>query len=320
MALTLSEIQAVTNDVCDRIPHDIYFSDNVLLWKLMGKGGFEANMVEPGETVDGGEYIRVILEYAAAHTGSYGAETTIAQSRKDIFNAARFRWSGYYASNAIDLNDRIKNSGESAFIDLITGKLANIRKSIRDKMGTDAYASAADSFSMLGLGNMFSTSTSTTYGGIAEDDMSMWKANSAGTSGSINFAIMQLIRRTAQNGQNASDKPDLYIMTQLLLDAFENTLQVQARYSDKEMVDAGFANILFGGAPCVADDKQTTGYCDGLNTRYLKVKTHKDFAFTMPKWEYDKEQPDNLVANTRWIGQLVCSNRKAHARHTGLTA
>ena len=106
MALTLSEIQAVTNDVCDRIPHDIYFSDNVLLWKLMGKGGFEANMVEPGETVDGGEYIRVILEYAAAHTGSYGAETTIAQSRKDIFNAARFRWSGYYASNAIDLNDR----------------------------------------------------------------------------------------------------------------------------------------------------------------------------------------------------------------------
>lgn len=38
-----------------------------------------------------------------------------------------------------------------------------------------------------------------------------------------------------------------------------------------------------------------------------------------PQWEHDLEQPDTLVANVRWIGQLICRNRKAHCRHTNLS-
>lgn len=321
MALTLSELNAVTKDYCDNKSHDIYFSDNVLLWKLMSKGKMNANLVTPNEIVDNGENIRVVLEYAASNSGSYGKNTTITQAKVAILNAARFRWAGYYASNAIDLDDKRANNGDAAYVDLIKSKLQNIEKTVRDKMGTDIYASAADTDCFLGLGNLFNTTTSTTYGGIAEDDMAKWKANADATGGSITFAVLQAMRRGASVGQTNRAKPNLYITTELLKDAFENTLQLQARYSDTELVSAGFSNIMFSNyAPVVADDKQTATYCDALNLNFLSIKTHKDFAFTKPVWEHDKEQPDTEVANTRWSGQLVTSNRRAHYRKTGLTA
>jgi len=321
MALTLSELNAVTGDYCDGRSTDIYSSDNVLLWKLMSKGKMNANLVTPNEIVDNGENIRVVLEYASSNTGSYGKNTTIAQGKVKILNAARFRWAGYYASNAIDLDDKRANSGDAAYVDLVKTKLQNIEKTIRDNMGGEIYGSAADGDSFLGLGNLFNTTTSTTYGGIAEDDMAKWKANKDATGGAITFAILQAMRRGASVGQTNRAKPNLYITTELLKDAFENTLSLQSRYSDAELVTVGFANIMFSSyAPVVADDKQTLGYCDALNLNFLSIKTHKDFAFTKPVWEHDKEQPDTEVANTRWSGQLVTSNRRAHYRKTGLTA
>jgi len=319
MALTDTEVQALSDDYCEKSSTDIFFQDNVLLHKLMGNGNMENNLFGPGDLVDGGEKIRVILEYAQSNNGSYGNTTKIPQSKVVIFNNARFRWGGYYASNSIDLNDRVQVAGDTAKIDLVQGKVNNIRKTVRRKMGTDIYASAADSNSFLGLGNLFSTTTSTAYGAIAEDDMANWKANVITTAGAISFKALQTMRRTPNIGQNNTDKPNLYVTTDTLKDGFERTLQLQARYKDVGLVNAGFANIMFDSAPIVADDKQTSGYCDGLNLMYLSVKTHKKYQFTKPKWEYDKEQPDSLVANIRWIGQLVCKNRKAHVRHTNLT-
>jgi hypothetical protein len=314
------QLEVITeNYILSNRPEDIIFEDNVLLYMLMSGKKFQDTLVQPGELVDGGKKIKTFLEYAKSHTGSYGNTTKIPQSKKDILNAALFRWAGYYAANTIDLEEQIQNNGKAALIDLVHAKLGNIHKTIRDKMGTDVYASAADTVSFLGLGNLFNTTSSTAYGNIAEDDMSDWTANVDDTAEAISFKVMQGIRRTAKIGQSKDAKPNIYITTDVLKDGFERTLQVQARYSDTNLVNAGFDNVLFGGVPVVADDKQTATYMDALNLRFLKAKTHTKWPFTKPKWEYSKDQPDTLTANTRWIGQLVCSNRKAHARHTGLT-
>lgn len=319
MALSLTELQAVTDDFWIKSPVDIYFQDNVLLYKLMGKADLNDYFAKGSEIVDGGMYIRTIVEYDKGNVGSYGNQTDIPLTKKEIFNAPRFRWAAYYASNTIDFDDQVQNSGSAAMVDLAFGRLRNIQKTIRDKMGTDIYASAADGDSFLGLGDLFNDTTSTAYATIAEDDMSTWKANLDSTSEAISFAVLQEMRRTPAIGQNKSDKPNLYITTDALKDGFERTLQTQARYADVDLVNAGFDNVLFGGAPVVADDKQTSGYCDGLNLNYLKIKTHKKYNFTKPVWEHKVGQPDALTANVRWAGQLVCSHRKAHVRHTGLT-
>ena len=320
MAYTLTEIQAITNDYIEnKSPVDVIFEESVLLYMLMGNGKFTEGLVQPGETVDGGEMIRVLLEVGKSHAGAYGNTTSIPQSKKDLLNAARFRWAGAYGSNAIDLNDQIKNTGDAAIVNLVQQKIDSINKTCRDTMGTDIYAAAATDYHILGLGDLFETTASTAYGSIDTDTLATWIANVNTDGGAISYKIMQEIRRTAKVGQSAKKKPNLYITTDTLKDGFERTLQANVRFKNAKLVDVGFDNVLFGGAPVVADDKQTAGYMDALNTNFLSLKTHQDYKFTTPKWEYDKEQPDTLVANTRWVGQLVCSHRGAHARYSGLT-
>ena len=319
MSLT-DQLAIITEDyIASNKPEDVIFDDNVLLYMLMSGSKFQDTLIQPGETVDGGKKIKTFLEYAKSHVGSYGNTTKIPQSKKDILNAALFRWAGYYAANTIDLEEQIQNNGKAALVDLVHAKLGNIHKTIRDQMGTDVYASAADSSAFLGLGNLFNTSTSTAYGDVTEADMAEWKANVITDAEAISFKVMQTIRRTAKVGQSKDAKPNIYITTDALKDGFERTLHTQARYSNTNLVNAGFDNVLFGSVPVVADDKQSSGILDALNLRFLKVKTHTKWKFTTPIWEYSKDQPDTLTANTRWIGQLVCTNRKAHCRHTNLT-
>ena len=112
MALALDELNAITLDRWEKESTDIFFLDNVLLWKLLGNGNLMNELVQASETVDGGMMIRVPLEYAEANSGTYGNTTKIKQGKVDIYNAARFRWAGYYSSNTIDLNDKIKNAGD----------------------------------------------------------------------------------------------------------------------------------------------------------------------------------------------------------------
>ena len=321
MALELTQIQAATNDYFkNKQVYDNYFKSHVLLHMLMSGGKWQKNIVQPKDYADGGQKIRVFLEYNIANTGTYGNTTLIAQSKVDILNAARFSWGGAYTSNAIDLNERIQNTGDAAMVDLTAAKIKNMQMSIRDYMGTGVYATHASTDDIYGLGDLFNATTSTAYGTIAADDMAVWAPGTTASGSTMIFSTLQAMRRAASVGQSTEDKPNLYITTETLRDAYENTLQTQARYKDQTLVDAGFTNVLFGTAPVVADDKQTSGYCDALNLRFLKLMTHKDFAFTKPVWEYNKEQPDVWVANVRWIGQLTCSQRRAHVRYTSLTA
>lgn len=310
MALALTELQAITDFYIESTDNDIYFKSNVLLYKLLKKG----------KTVPGGKKLQAVLEYGKGNTGSYGASTKLPLSKKEIFNAAFFRWAAYYAGVTIDLDDQRENSGDLAIVNMVNGKLKNAQKGIRQEMGEDVYLAATDTTKLNGLGDLFNTTTSTEYGEIAEDDMSAWKANVITTTEAISFTVMQAIRRAASIDDNSAGKPNLYMTTETLKDAFEASLQVQARYSDVKLVDAGFDNILFGGMPVVSDNKQSSGIVDALNTNFLDVDTHKDYNFTKPVWASPIDQPDTKVAFIKWSGQLVCRNRAAHCRHSNLTA
>lgn len=319
MALTLSQIQAATNDYCSKRLTDIYFTENILLYRLMGNGAMDLNLVKGNDLADGGEKIREILEYGKGNSATYGASTTISTTKSTIINAARFPWAGYYASDVVDLDDQVQNNGDAAMISIVMAKLKNIEKTIRDTMGAEIY-DARTTTQFNGLADLFNTTTSTAYGEIAEDDMAAWAANVITTSEAISYKVMQKIWRTAAVGQTKSKKPNLAITTETLKDGYERVLQVQQRFSDQKLVEAGFDNVLFKGAPVVADDNQTAGYLDALNLEHLSIKTHSEYNFTKPVWvETDPTTPDKLVANTRWVGNLVCNNRKAHCRHTGLT-
>lgn len=326
MAFTLTEIQAAANDVLSYLkkksPVGIWFEGDPFVYKLMGNGNMERDFIIPSvDMVENGLKIRVPLEYAEANYGDYGKDTIITAAKKTIVNAAQFTLGGIYASNSIDLEDQEATDGDLALVNLVETKLNNIIKTAKHRMAVALFSTGTlPGVQIYGLGNLFSTVTATAYGGIAEDEMSTWKANVTATAAEMTFTVLQAMRAQAEVGTGDMGIPNIYLTTRTLMDGYEATLQTQQQYRDEALKAVGFNNVLFGSVPVIADNNVTSGYCYGLNLNYLKFKAHKDRAFTEPKWEYERQAPDSFMANTRVRGQLVCYHRAAHVMRTNLTA
>ena len=303
-------------------PEDILNKASALLWKLMGNARINDNWeVKPHEIIDGGKMIKVPLEYAASNSGSYGATTVINQSKVSILDAARFRWAGVYGSNTLNLDDLTQNTGSEAIIALTKQYMKSIIKAARVKMAADVIAAAATSDNINGLGDLFNVTTSTEYGSIDTDEMADWKANVISTAATISFEALQNVFRQPNMGDQAEMLPNFIVTTATLRDGYERSLHPQQRYTDSKMVEAGWQNITHKGAPIVADTGVATGYLYALNLNFLSLRSHKDYNFTTPKW-VTKEvlgQPDVMTADTRWRGNLVCSNRKMHVCQYNMT-
>jgi len=312
--LNLNELQAATDYYIEQEqPIDIFFRSNVLIYKLMSQN----------KTFSGGQKIQVNLEYDMTHAGPYGPTSEMPMSKKEILNAAFFEYAAYYATLTLDMDDQLLNAGEPEIVDLLRAKLQNAEKSIRKKMAEDIYNKASatsdsNARPFTGLGDLFQNSDSAiAYGEISADQMTEWTPNKETGAKTMGFTFMQELRRKASVDNGNEGKPDLYVTTQTLQDAFEASLQVQARYADEDLLNVGFNNILFHGAPIVDDDKCTTSDSTphpvyGLNTGFLDILTHSKRNFTRPEWKSPIQQPDVATANIRWAGNLVCRNRKAH--------
>ena len=308
-------------------PIDILNKASALLWKLMGNAIANDNWtVKPHEIVDGGLMVKVPLEYANSHSGGYGANTVINQSKKDIIDAARFGWAGIYGSNTLNLDDLTQNTGDEAIIALTKQYMKSIIKAARVQMAADVITFAADNTRILGLGDLFNMSTgvlgatSVEYGAIAESTMASWKAQVISTAEAISFEVLQKVFRTPDMGDAKEYLPNFIVTTPLLRDGYERSLHPQQRYTNTAMVEAGWENITHKGAPIVGDSVGT-GNLYALNLNFLSLRSHKDYNFTTPVWTAKTVlgQPDVITADTRWRGNLYCSNRKMHVLHTNLT-
>jgi hypothetical protein len=310
-------------------PVDILNKASALLWKLIGNAIVKDNWtVKPHETVDGGLMVKVPLEYANSNKGGYGPQTVINQSKVDLIDAARFGWAGVYGSNTLNLDDLTQNTGDEAIIDLTKIYMQSIIKAARVQMAADVIAAAADSSRINGLNDLFNITaanvvgaTTVHYGTITEALMADWKPNVIETAEAISFEVMQKVFRTPDMGDFEGMIPNFIVTTALLRDGYERSLHPQQRYTESKMVEAGWQNITHKGAPIVADGGMSTGRLAALNLNFLSLRSHKDYNFTTPVW-VNKEvlgQPDVISANTRWRGNLYCSNRKMHVLHTNLT-
>lgn len=304
-------------------PADIINKSSALAWKLMGNATARDNWeVKPHEVVDGGLMVKVPLEYNTSNRGGYGATTVINQSKRDIIDAARFRWAGVYGSNTLNLDDLTQNTGAEAIISLTKQYAKSIIKAARIQLAEDLISSAADNTRILGLGDLFqSTNTAIEYGSIAESVVPDWKANVLAVAAEICFETMQLIFRQPNMGDSDEMLPNFCVTTPTLRDGYERSLHPQQRYANDSMIEAGWRNIVHKGAPIVGDSYVTAGSLYALNLNFLELRSHKDYNFTTPVWTAKTVlgQPDTITADTRWRGNLYCKNRKMHVLHTNLT-
>jgi hypothetical protein len=157
----------------------------------------------------------------------------------------------------------------------------------------------------------------TTLGGInpATAGNSFWSSTERNQAGALTQAGMAAVYNTISVG---NDQPTIIITTQALYEKYESLLESQIRYTDTDVADGGFQNLLFKGAPVTFDDAATAGQMMFLNTKYLQLVAHSDVWFKPTPFVRPTNQ-DAVFSQLLCYGQLTCSNRARQGYMFGAT-
>lgn len=280
------------------------------------------------ERPSGGERIRIPLEYDEQAGGFYSRADTLSSDDRETVNAAYFQWKHVYGNATIYGTDELKNNGAYAEVQLATQKIAGAQKTATKHLATDIYSANSDTADGLtGLRSQTSESATVAYGGIIENDLvatdltKPWEGKTTTTTEGISLAVIRTLASLAKIHDGADGKPNIGLMTETLFNIVAGILQVQQRFTtDSDTVKAGFTHLVFENKILAADDFCPSGYLFLENTNFVGFAIHKNGYFARSPWG------DLIVTGLRaksmkifWDGNLVTSNRKAHAAHSNLS-
>ena len=323
MALTFTELEAITRDyflLDDGKATDIYFKTSYFVEQFM-KG-----QVGLWERPNGGKTIKVPLEYNPSEGGWYARSDVLSSDDREQVNAAFFRWKHNYGNATVYRTDELENSGEYAEVQLVTQRIENAQKTARDNIAKGVYLAGADGATGLtGLLSMCSTSLTTSYGGIVPNDLvaadgsKPWVGNVTTTGEVVSLDVIRTLASSAKIYDGPDGKPNYGFTTETLYNKIMSLLQAQQRYvKEGDAVKAGFLAMEFEGKKIAADDYCPSGDLFLINSNACGFGIHSKGYFARTEWR-DLDGPAGKTMKIFWDGNLICSNRKAHALHTSLT-
>ena len=307
MALTVSQLASITQELYIPKAVDAIFLSNGTLFRLR----------EKGIKYSGGRDIVQPVIYAKVTASNYfeGYEV-LATTPNDVLTAAVFQYRQYYAHISISGREELLNSGKEAILNLLEAKRMAAEMTLMDNLGSGLQGTNATVGKAIdGLQDMLSTSN--TYGGIATTDFSNWaaKQRTLTTAGTLTLADMQRAFGSATIG---SDHPTVVITRQSVFDKFWTLLQPDQRFVDKNMGEAGFTSLSFNGVPLIVDSHvpgsdggSQNNWVEFLNERYVWLGIHKDANFKVVPIPPTREQDVKMV-RILWAGNLLTSRRDVH--------
>src|SRR5262249_11161662 len=136
-------------------------------------------------------------------------------------------------------------------------------------------------------------------------------APATGNTGDFDMVAGKRAMRTMYNTISiGQDQPQVILTHQTVYEFYEDSLTDQIRYTNTEMADAGFQNLMFKATPITYDAAQTSGRMDMLNLRYLRVVGHSDTWFKNTPFIRPNNR-DVRIAQILCYGQFVCMKRSA---------
>lgn len=293
---------------------DNIFSARPFQYWLLDKGRMRS--------VSGGVKIVEQLIYAANTTaGSYSGYDTIALTPQTGLTAAEYDWKQFAASIAISGLEEAQNAGEEELIDLLEAKVMQTEETLKesfDEMFLTSDGTGNSGKDWLGLPAIVGDDTTsiTSVGGIEGATQAYWRSYVEDTAAALTLAQLSTgFNSTAQG----NDQPDLALTTQTLYERYEALLQPNQRFTDPKTAQAGFQNLLYKGAVTMWDDYTVAGNWYFLNSKYLKLVTHKSNWMKQTPFV----RPENMDARYALIicyGNLTCSNRSRQGLLSGKTA
>lgn len=307
MALTIDQLNALTDKYFLKKLHDNIFDSNPLLQKLMKSGSYKP--------VSGGTQIYVPLNYATTTaSGWYSGADTLSTSDNDNISAAVYDWKSLYAGVAITEEDEMKNSGDAEQLNLLKSKMQIAEKTLKDSLGTGLYSDGTTAKSIIGLRDIIATDQ--TVGGISQTTNSWWAGQVNSTTTTTSISAMNALY---QNASVDNEVPNFIVGTRTIYNAYYALLQPQQRFMDEETAKGGFQNLMFNGAPIVVDSHVPASNLMMLNLNHLHLFYHPKRNMSFEPFQKPINQQVK-VARILWMGAFGSSNNRLHGRFSALTA
>ena len=304
----VSEIVATTIEQRSKKLADNVSKNTALLFKLKTRG-----KVKP---TDGGRLIREELSYAENQTYKrYSAFEPLDIRPQDVITAADYAWKQVAVSVSISGLEEMQNSGRSAFISLIDSRVTVAEASMMNGLSNDLYSDgSADSGKQItGLQAAVSaTPTTGTYGSINAANFTFWRNQYATADYTKTTLVPAMDAMYAELVRN-QDKPDLIPCDSKMWVLYVSALQAQQRFSNTDMADAGFGNIMFFQAPVVLDGglggSAPAGHMYFLNCKHISWRPHTQRNMVPIGDERTSINQDATVKLIGFMGNLCTSNR-----------
>lgn len=322
--LTWTELESITDDYFianGGTAEDIYFNTSFLLNYLMKqKKGL-------WERPEGGERIRVPLEYDGQEADFYSKGATISSDDRESVNSAYFEWKHAYGNATVYRIDGLKNAGRYAEVQMLGQRVSGAQKSLTKLIAGSIYDLPSGSSERLtGLRALCHETSTIPYGGIQEDDLvskdgtKPWEGKMDAATTVITLGVIRTGASDAKTRDGKGGKPDLVVTTEANWNIIADILQTQQRFTDgKETAKAGFTGLHFEGKDIFPDDFCPTNHLFEINSNHVGFAIHQDGYMMRSKWKVIPDSPEDRTLKIYWDGNAISNNRKAHKGYSALS-
>jgi hypothetical protein len=307
MALSIDQLNAITQKYYIAKMHDNIFDSNPTLKKIKESGSYKS--------VSGGTKIVETLNYGQANaSGWYTGADTLSTTDTENITAAEYEWKSLFAGVTISEEDELKNSGDSAQLNLLKSKMQIAEKTLKDLLGTGIFSDGTTAKSIVGLRDIVAVDQ--TVGGISQTDNSWWQAQVDSSTTTTTISAMNAV---FQDCSIDSEIPNYIPTTRTLYNAYYALLQPQQRFMDEGMAKGGFSSLMFNQAPVVHDSHCPSAHMFflNLNTIFLYYHPKRDMAFEPFQKPINQQVK---VSRVLWMGSMGSSNCRLNGKLSALTA
>ena len=267
----------------------------------------------------GGHKIVEPLAFAANSNGGwYTGYDQLPVGAQEEISAAEFTWKQLAVPViASGLETEVQNAGQEAVFDLLEERIKNAERTAENILSVGLFSDGTGSAGkqLTGLQAMCdSTPTTTAYGGIDPASFSFWQNKYTDTgavpTASTIFGLMNTMWYSLVRG---SDKPDLILVDEEVMAAYEAQLQTLQRLTNPAKAQLGFDALAFKSAAVVYDGNCTDKTAYFLNTKYTRLRIAKNRNFRALKSRMAFNQDAEVVILAAALN-LTCSNRILQGR------
>ena len=261
----------------------------------------------------GGRTIVEPLEYAENATfGYYSGYETLNLTPGEVFDAAEYAWKQAAVNvTASGLETRVQNAGKEALFDLLSRRITNAEKTMKNKLSEGVYSDGTGSSGkqITGLQSQVADGGTGTVGVIDSSIYTFWQNQNTSTA-LFSATPTEFMQNMWIDCCRGNDKPDLIIADKVFFQIFWESLTDQQRFAQADTAVRGFQSLKFNTADVVYDGDSgcpaSTMYF--LNTDYIFWRPHTETNM-VPLERRNSINQDALAVPIVFAGNVTCSNR-----------